>query len=236
MGEIGTWKRKPADLHGIKAGWSCVTGQSSSNLLSDSKVEGICASVFKCLQEILATLFDAGYSYKSNYQKYQWLLRTLYTVLPAFLACWMDCWHSFCLGLTERAGKRCRQCIGTARVVSKSRRRECPIRVTLPRQVPCSAPAHMLNGCSKIKRYRWKEACCPRCLSGPARQVLSADVFLLGNSPLWFKISWQILCSDGLGTFIQSVIAVQLWEASTISGEGLAKCLGRSMSSHDICC
>lgn len=63
MGEIRTWKRKPADLHGIQAGWSCVTGQSSSNLLLDSKVEGICASAFKYLQEILATLFDAGCSY-----------------------------------------------------------------------------------------------------------------------------------------------------------------------------
>lgn len=93
MGEIRTWKRRPADLHGIQAGWSCVTGQSSSNLLVDSKVEGICALAFKFLQEILATLFDAGCSNKSNSQKYKWFLRTVHTVLPAFLACWMDCWH-----------------------------------------------------------------------------------------------------------------------------------------------
>lgn len=128
MGEVGTWKRKPADLCGIQAGWSCVTGQSSSNLLSDSKVEGICASAFKCLQEILATLFDAGYSYKNKYWKYKGLLRTLYTVLPAFLACWMNCWHSFCLGLTEGRQKMqavcrnspcCKQVKATGRVPSE---------------------------------------------------------------------------------------------------------------------
>lgn len=144
MGEVGTWKRKPADLCGIQAGWSCVTGQSSSNLLSDSKVEGICASAFKCLQEILATLFDAGYSYKNKYWKYKGLLRTLYTVLPAFLACWMDCWHSFCLGLTERAGKRCRQCVGTAHVVSKSRQQGGSHQSYLTKAGPlCSTSSHV---------------------------------------------------------------------------------------------
>lgn len=104
MGEIGTWKRKPADWHGIQAGWSCVTGQSSSNLLSDSEVEGICASAFKCLKEILATLFDAGYSYKSNYQKYKWFLRTLHSL--TCISCMLHGLLAFILSWFHREGRQ----------------------------------------------------------------------------------------------------------------------------------
>lgn len=99
------------------------------------------------------------------------------------ISCMLDGLVVLILSWFDREGRQKVQVVcKTAHVVSKSRHRECPIRVPLPRPVPCAAPAHMLKGCSEIKGYRWKEACCPRCLSGPARQVLSADVFLLGNS------------------------------------------------------
>lgn len=50
---------------------------------------------------------------------------TVGRVLPVVLACWLDCWHSFCLGLTEKIGKRYRLYVGTGNPVSKPTHREC---------------------------------------------------------------------------------------------------------------
>lgn len=89
MGDTGTWVRKPADLHGTwqtDVNWT----KQQKSLLSDSYVEGTCASAFRCLQEIRATVFGAGYLYKSNYQKCKWFLKTLWPEydLHSFHAGW----------------------------------------------------------------------------------------------------------------------------------------------------
>lgn len=81
--------RKPADLHGTwqtDVNWT----KQQKSLLSDSYVEGTCASAFRCLQEIRATVFGAGYLYKSNYQKCKWFLKTLWPEydLHSFHAGW----------------------------------------------------------------------------------------------------------------------------------------------------